>query len=277
MRKHMNWMVIGGALLIGVPAAHAADGFSIGTGANYSRGTYGTDVTTEIWSAPFTATYQSDRWTFGLSIPYLHVRGSGNVIPGTGPVDNSNPLGRGLDQLLGGNGSPAGGSTAPTRSSASGAGDVVASAGYRLLASADRSFGLVVTGKIKFGTADANKGLGTGANDYAVSLDTYKSVGRWTPFGGVGWTNYGSSRYIKLDNGIHANAGIDYRVAGSDNVGVDYNYRQRIAAGAAAQSEVTAYWAHKFNDRLRLQGQASGGMTNGSPDWGVGTAVNYTF
>ena len=191
-------------------------------------------------------------------------------------MDNTNPLGRGLDQLLGGV-SPTGGNPSHNRGSASGAGDVVASAGYRLFSSDDRSFGLVVTGKVKFGTADVNKGLGTGEDDYGVSLDTYKILGKWTPFGGVGWTDHGSSPYIKLDHGIHANAGIDYRAAGSDNVGVAYNYRQRIAAGGAIQSEVTAYWAHKFNDRLRLQGQATGGMTNGSPDWGVGTSVNYTF
>jgi hypothetical protein len=276
MRKHMNWMAIAGALLIGVPAAHATDRFSIGTGANYSRGNYGTDVTTEIWSTPFTATYQSDRWTVGLSVPYVRVRGSGDVIPGTGPVDNTNPLGRGVDQLLDG-GSPTGSSPSHNSRSASGAGDVVASAGYRLFSSDDRSFGLVVTGKVKFGTADVNKGLGTGKDDYGVSLDTYKILGKWTPFGGVGWTNYGSSPYIKLANGMQANVGMDYHVAGSDNVGVAYNYRQRIATGGAAKSEVTAYWAHKFNDRLRLQGQVAGGMTNGSPDWGVGTSINYSF
>jgi hypothetical protein len=276
MRKHINRIMIGGALLIGVPAAHAADGFSIGTGANYSSGSYGTRTTTDIWSAPFAATYQSDRWTFGLTVPYVRVHGSGNVIPGTGPVDNTNPLGRGLDQLLGG-GSSTGASRSTAGSSASGLGDVVASAGYRLISSTDRSFGLTLSGKVKFGTADVNKGLGTGQNDYGLSLDSYKTLGKWTPFGGVGWTNYGSARYIKLNNGINANAGVDYRFESRDNVGVAYNYRQRIAAGGAAQSEVSAYWSHRFNDRVRLQGQALGGTTNGSPDWGVGTSINYTF
>lgn len=277
MRKHMNWMVIGGALLIGVPAAHATDGFSIGTGANYSSGTYGTRTSTEIWSVPLAATYRSDRWTFGLSIPYVHVHGSGNVIPGTGPVDNTNPLGRGLDQLLGGGGSSTVGSASTASTSASGPGDVVASAGYNLISRADRSFGLALNGKIKCGTANFNQGLGTGQNDYGLSLDSYKSLGKWTPFGGVGWTHYGSSRYIKLDNGMNANVGMDYRFESSDNVGLAYNYRQRIAVGGAAQSEVTAYWGHQFGDRLRLQGQALGGMTDGSPDWGVGTSINYTF
>lgn len=275
MRKNMNWMALAGAVLIGIPAAYAADGLSIGTGADYSTGDYGSDVTTEIWSVPFTASYRSDHWTFGLSIPYVRVHGSGNVIPGTGPVDNTNPLGRGLDQLLGGGGAAPAGGRAST--AASGVGDVVASAGYRLFSSDDRSFGLVVTGKVKFGTADVNQGLGTGENDYGVALDTYKTLGKWTPFGGVGWTNYTSSPYIKLDNAVHANAGLDYRLADRDNVGVAYNYRQRIAAGGASQSEVTAYWAHKFNPRLRLQGRATGGMTNGSPDWGIGTSINYSF
>ena len=277
MRKHMNWMVIGSALLIGMPAAHAANGFSVGTGANYSSGNYGTRTTTEIWSAPFAATYQSDRWTFGLTVPYVRVHGSGNVIPGTGLVDNTNPLGRGLDQLLGGGGFTTGTSRSTAGSSATGLGDVVASAGYNVISSTDRSFGLTLSGKLKFGTADVDKGLGTGQNDYGLALDSYKTLGRLTPFGGVGWNNYGSSTYIKLSNGINANAGVDYRFESHDNVGVAYTYRQRIAAGGAAQSEVSAYWSHQLNGRVRLQGQALGGTTNGSPDWGVGTSINYTF
>jgi hypothetical protein len=276
MRKYMNWMVIGGALLIGVPAAYATDGFSLGTGINNSSGNYGTSTTTGIWSVPVAATYRSDRWSFGLSVPYVSVSGSGNVIPGTGPVDNTNPLGRGLDQLLGGS-STTGGNTSTASTAASGLGDVVASAGYDVISSAGRSYGLILTSKVKFGTANVNMGLGTGQNDYGLSLDSYKTMGKWTPFGGVGWTNYGSSPYIKLNNGMNANAGVDYRFETNDNLGVAYNYRQRIAAGGAAQSEVTAYWNHKFNDRVRLQGQALGGMTNGSPDWGVGTSINYRF
>lgn len=282
MRKNMNWMVLSGLLLIGVPVAHATDRFSISTGANDSSGKYGTTTTTDIWSVPFTAAYQTDRWTFKLTVPYVSIRGSGSVIPGTGPVRNGNPVGRGVGGLLGRGGSSAPGSggtstTTTSSTSASGLGDVVASAGYTLFSSADRTFGLDLTGKVKFGTADVNKGLGTGQNDYGMSLDTYKVLGQWTPFGGVGWMNYGSSQYIKLKNGFNANVGVDYRVASNDNVGMYYYYRQRIAVGGAAQSELTAYWNHKFNDNFRLQGYALGGMTNGSPDWGGGASIKYTF
>lgn len=280
MRKNMNWMAISGLLLIGVSVAHATDRFSVGTGANYSSGKYGTSTTTDIWSVPFTAQYQGDRWTFKLIVPYVSIRGAGNVIPGTGPVKNSNPLGRGLGHLLGGGPNPPPGSTSTTTTtstSASGLGDVVASAGYRLMSSKDRSFALDLTGRVKFGTADANKGLGTGKNDYGLSLDTYKVLGAWTPFGGVGWTNYNSSPYIKLRNGFNANAGVDYRVGSYDSVGAFYNYRQRIALGGAVQSDFTAYWNHRFGKQLQLQSYALAGTANGSPDWGVGSSISYSF
>ncbi len=276
MRKYMSRIVLASLLLIGVPIAHAGNHFSVDSSANYSSGTYGSGITTDIWSAPFTAAYRSDRWTLTLSVPYVDIHGSGSVIPGTGPVDNSNPLGRGLGDLLGG-GSTSGSRTSTAATSASGFGDVVASAGYTLLSSSDRSFALDLGGKVKFATADVNKGLGTGENDYGVSLDTYKVMGRWTPFGGLGWMNYGSSPYIKLKNGMNANAGVNYRIESSDSVGVYYNYRQRIAAGGPTQSEVTAFWNHQLNDSLRVQSHALGGLTNGSPDWGVGASIDYSF
>jgi hypothetical protein len=273
-------MIVGGLLLVGAPAAHAATTesgrFSLAAGADYSSGKYGTDTTTDIWSVPVTAAYQSDRWTFKLTVPYIRISGAGNVIPGVGKVNNGNPLGRGLGNALGGTGG-SGGSTATSSGSASGLGDITASAGYQLFASADRTAGLDLAGKVKFGTADENKGLGTGKNDYGLSLDTYKVSGNWTAFGGVGWMKYTSSPYIKLKSGFNANIGTDYKLSPSNNIGAYYYYRERITDDGAAQSEVAAYVNHKFNDNLRLQAYALAGFADGSPDYGVGASLKYSF
>ncbi|AGG90733.1 MULTISPECIES: transporter [Rhodanobacter] len=273
MRNPHHWMIVGGLLLIGAPAAHAATSdsgrFSLSAGADYSSGKYGTDTTTDIWSVPVTAAYQTDRWTFKLVVPYINISGAGNVIPGVGKVKNGNPKGRGR-----GNG---GGTTTTSSGSASGLGDITASAGYELFGSADRTFGLDLTGKVKFGTADENKGLGTGKNDYGLSLDTYKVSGDWTAFGGVGWMKYGSSQYIKLKNGFNANIGADYKLNSSNNIGAYYYYRERIADTGASQSEIAAYWNHKFNDSLRVQAYALAGFADGSPDYGVGASLKYSF
>jgi hypothetical protein len=277
MRNPQHWMIVGGLLLIGAPVAHAATTdsgrFSLSAGADYSSGKYGTDTTTDIWSVPVAAAYQTDRWTFKLTVPYINISGAGNVIPGVGKVNNGNPKGRGRGN--GGGTTPAPGTAAS--GSASGLGDITASAGYELFGSADRTFGLDLTGKVKFGTADENKGLGTGKNDYGLSLDTYKVSGDWTAFGGVGWMKYGSSQYIQLKNGFNANIGADYKLGASDNIGAYYYYRERIADTGASQSELTAYWNHKFNDSLRVQAYALAGFADGSPDYGVGASLKYSF
>lgn len=276
MRNPQHWMIVGGMLLIGAPVAHAATTdngrFSLSAGADYSSGKYGTDTTTDIWSVPVAAAYQTDRWTFKLTVPYINISGAGNVIPGVGKVNNGNPRGRGR-----GNGGAMPAPETTANGSASGLGDITASAGYELFGSADRTFGLDLTGKVKFGTADENKGLGTGKNDYGLSLDTYKVSGAWTAFGGVGWMKYGSSQYIQLKNGFNANIGADYKLNSSNNIGAYYYYRERIADTGASQSEIAGYWNHKFNDSLRVQAYALAGFADGSPDYGVGASLKYSF
>lgn len=281
MRSQHYWIAAGSLLLIGVPVARAADNgqFSLSAGAIYTSGKYGTNTTTDIWSVPLTAEYQSDRWTLKLTVPYISISGAGNVIPGVGQVVNSNPHGRGLGRGLSGGGTTVvpGGTTTTTSGSASGLGDVVASAGYGVYRSADRTFGLDLTGKIKFGTADENKGLGTGKDDYGLSVDAYKVMGDWTAFGGVGWMKYGSSAYIRLKNGANANIGMDYKFSRNDDFGAYYYYRQKIATNGGPQSELTAYWNHRLGSGWRLQSYVLGGFANGSPDYGVGASLKYSF
>jgi len=88
---------------------------------------------------------------------------------------------------------------------------------------------------------------------------------------------YGSSPYIQLKNGFNANIGLGYKLSHDDDVGVYYDYHQKIATNGGPQSEVTAYWNHKLNQNLRLQAYVLGGFANGSPDYGVGASVKYLF
>ena len=91
-------------------ASNAADGLSVGVGADYSTGDYGSDTTTEIWSVPFNVRYASDNWTWKATLPWMRVDGDASVVPGLGNVGNSNPKGRGRGN---GNGNGGGDPTAP--------------------------------------------------------------------------------------------------------------------------------------------------------------------
>jgi len=59
---------------------------------------------------------------------------------------------------------------------------------------------LDVAGNIKFGTADANKNLGTGENDYSAQLDGYYTFSKTTLFATAGYKVIGAPAGITVNN-----------------------------------------------------------------------------
>lgn len=266
--------MLGGA----VQSAYANDPgqVTVGAGFDYSTGNYGTPFNTDIWDVPLSVGYQADRWSVKLTVPWISISGASNVIPGVGRVLNINPhaRGRGLGLGVG-----VGGTTPPTvtEGSASGLGDIVAQSTYGLVRDDAARFGLDLTGKVKFGTASADKGLGTGQNDYGVNLDAYKGLDAWTVFGGAGFMKYGSSQYIVLHNGWNANLGAGYKLDDGNDIGAYFYFREKISDSGYAQRELTGYWNHRFGSAWRLQAYVLGGFSDGSPDWGAGGSLRYAF
>jgi len=253
----------------GASSAFAADdsAFSLGLGYNYSSGDYGTSTTTKTTSIPLTARYDTGPWTLKLTIPYLHISGGTTTIPGIGRTTNSNPRGRGRSS----------GGTTTTTASASGMGDVVAAVTYNAYSNNASGVGIDLTGKIKFGTADKDKGLGTGENDYSAQIDVFKSYGKFTLFGGVGYTVLGDSQFISLDNVFNITAGGSYKLDDRSTVGMSFDAREKVSATASPQRELTAYWSYKINKSWKAQAYALKGFADGSPDWGVGASAAYAF
>jgi hypothetical protein len=236
--------------------------WTAGTGIYYSSGDYGTSATTTILAVPFSARYERGPWTLRASVPYLEISGPSAVIPGVGAVSNSNPRRRG---------------TATSAATASGFGDVVTSATYAAYYDRASQFGVDVTGKLKIATADPDQGLGTGEHDFAALADLYKVVGKTTLFAGAGYHVLGSSAYIPLDNVWSASVGGSYRIDERDSAGVTYDARQRVSPSASPQRELTAFWARRLDRAWRAQLYALKGFANGSPDWGAGLSLAYSF
>lgn len=264
--------------LCAAPSAFAGTGtWKASAGAFYSTGKYGYTSSTDIWSVPLSVGYDTGDWSFKLTVPYVSVTGESSVLPGVGKVNNGNPIGRGLGRILGTGGGTGNTGATSTRGTASGLGDVTAEATYRLFYDQQDRFGMDLGARVKFGTADADKGLGTGANDYRLGLDAYKGIGKWTVFGGAGYTDFGSSKYIKLKNGADGNAGAGYRFDDNNDAGAFYYYRQRISDNGYARKELTAYWNHHFSKTWELQTYALTGFSDGSPDWGAGATLKWNM
>lgn len=254
-------------------SAHALadDQFSLTTGFDYSSGKYGNAVSTDILYIPVVGKYETDNMTLKLTVPYISVTGPGGVIQGMGRVVPPASTTTGMPRF----GRPAtGGSTATT--SNSGLGDVIASAGYSVY-SVD-TLTLDVVGKIKFGTADASKGLGTGMNDYSAQIDGYYTLHKKTTlFATAGYTVVGAPTGITVNNVAYGMLGVSQKVDDIRNVGVMLNVVQAITATSGNQEDVTLFASQKLSPTLKIQAYVLKGFANGSPDYGGGGMIAGSF
>jgi hypothetical protein len=264
----MSKTLLACALLIAAGAAHADDGFSLGAGVDYTSGKYGSDITTEILQVPVTAKYATGDWSFKASLPWMRVTGDANVVPGLGEVVNLNPRGRGR-------GAAGGGTTTSSDDTTSGLGDLRLSATYSIPTS--NGLGIDLTGNAKIATADEDKGLGTGANDYGVAVDLYRDFSGTTLFGGVGYTWLGESDYIDVDAVANANVGFSRKVGDAASVGLVYDWREAATDTAEQRSELTGFYAFPAGGANKMQVYATKGLSDGSPDWGAGVSFTAGF
>lgn len=258
------------ALLCGVlccaHAARAAEGdiWTLGSGMHYSTGDYGTSTTTTILSVPLELRYERARWTFRASLPYVEIDGAASVVPGLGSLGGANPRRRG-------------GGAATTSDSASGLGDLVASASYSAYYDTARRAGIDVIGKVKAATADEDEGLGTGENDFAALVEAFKAFDRTTLFAGIGHHWLGDPPGVRLNDVWSWSLGGTYRLDARDSVGLVYDEREAVADDAAKLREITAFFSRKLDRAWKAQAYFLKGLADGSPDWGAGLSAAYSF
>lgn len=242
----------------GLGNAAGADGvLTIGTGFDYSRGSYGESPDTEILYLPVSVKYETSRWFAKLTIPYLEITGPSDVV-----IIDGRPV-------------SSGGAT--SRSSEAGLGDVVASAGYTAYENAWAGFILDVIGKVKLPTADENKGLGSGKTDYAFQIDALKSFAAYSLLGTAGYRWLGSPAGVELNDVWFMSAGLVRKFSTEWSGGVLYDYREASTAMGSPQSEATIYASHSLSSQSRAQLYVVHGFGDGSPDWGIGGSVSRSF
>lgn len=254
MKKIWLCGMITATALATLPAA-ADPGFSFTTGMDYSTGKYGGTESTDILYIPLTGKYEADKYTLKLTVPYLQITGPGNVVRDVGQI----------------------GTPSATRTRQSGLGDVVVAGTYNMYEGRTNGTLMDLTAKIKFGTADEAKGLGTGKNDYAVQADLYKTLGKNTVFGTLGYKVMGSPAGITLNNVFYASLGAGHKYSQETSAGLILDLREKASATGFEQRELTAYVSHKLGKTWKAQAYGVKGFSNGSPDWGAGAMVTAAF
>jgi len=246
--------MITAAALATLPVA-ADPGFSLTTGLDYSTGKYGGTESTDMLYIPVAGKYEADKYTLKLTVPYLQVTGPGNVVRDVGQI----------------------GPASTTRTKQSGLGDIVVAGTYDMYGGHANGTFVDVTAKIKFGTADEAKGLGTGKNDYALQADLYKTFGKNTVFGTLGYKVMGSPPGVTLNNVFYASLGAGHQYSQETSAGLILNLQEKAFPTGFPQQELTAYVSRKLGKTWKAQAYAVKGFSNGSPDWGAGAMFSVAF
>jgi hypothetical protein len=259
-------LAAGCAFALGVGAAShslAADGeLRLGAGLDYTQGKYGTSTETKVLAVPVTARYEVERWTYKLTLPYLKVDGPANFLPGFGPVNNS--------------GKPKRRNFAGTTTE-SGLGDAVLSATYNVWYDRSLERGMDLTGRVKLPTGDAARGLGTGSTDLSLQVDAWRTFNRTTLFADVGYTFFGHSDYVELQNAANFGVGASQKLNDLDSVGASVDGRERASPGGFPQRELTLFWNRRADRLTRFQAYVLFGFADGSPDFGIGVSASRVF
>ena len=258
----MHWnKAIAGFATVALAAwggAARAEGLTLATGFDYTSGTYTGTEETQILYVPFIAKYETGPWAFRATVPYVRITGPGNVI------------GAGADRVT-----LPGASTA--RRTESGLGDIVLSAFYNVLSERRSAIGLDLGAKVKLGTADENKGLGTGQEDWSLQADVFKALDKVTLFGSLGHRWYGDPPGIDLKNVFYGSLGGAYRVSADTSAGLAYDFRPAITSGGGEISELTAFVTRRLSREWKVQPYLVLGFGKASPDWGAGAQLAYSF
>ena len=255
-----RWILRGAlaAMLALSSSALFAEGLTLGTGFDYTSGKYGTSEKTEILYVPLTGKYEMGPWTFRAVVPYIRITGPGNVV------------GAGADRVT-----LPGAST--TRRTESGLGDIVGSAFYNVMNESRAPFGLDIGAKVKLGTADRDRGLGTGENDYSVQADAFKPFGATTVFASLGYRWYGDPPGVDLRNVVYGSAGATHKLSDNTSFGAAYDWRPKVSTNGGQISEATAFVTQRLSRAWKVQLYGVKGFSTGSPDYGVGAFLSYAL
>lgn len=241
-------------LLLVSSSAWAEGTMSLSTGFDFTSGNYGQDTTTNIWYIPVTAKYQADNYFLKLTVPYIRITSVGGVVRGMGKIKLT---------------------STQTRVTEAGLGDVIASAGHTIYE--NNKLMLQLVGKIKFGTANPDKYLGTGENDYSAQLDGFYDFNNATLFATVGYTVLGAPEGVTLNNIAYGTLGFSKDINKTVSAGIMLDTAQASSDINPATRELSVFVANRLSDTWKVQGHLMKGFSDSSPDFGFGLALTGSF
>lgn len=246
-------------LALTAPAGARSPGpWEFGFGFSVTGGDYGTDTNTTITYLPFTFRRLFTRGHIDGVVPFVRMTTDGRVTLVGGQPNRFDP---------------SGGSVRP-RTTEGGLGDMLVRGRLDVWRETDVLPDVSLTARIKFPTADEDKGLGTGEFDETLGIEFWKTLtGPWSALADFSytWTGDPPGRVLRDAWGVGLGAAYTFR---RDLVGTaTYEESRALVAGEPNPRDLVFGVAFTGLRSIRLNGSLQFGLSNGSPDLGIGAGV----
>jgi len=248
---------------------------------NYSSGSYGTDSKTNIVYAPMTIRRIFRDGDVSLTIPFISISGTGAVRLVGGVPTRTGSVSGGTAGTAGGRagrGKSPGAIPLSSSTTDSGLGDIILRGRYYVIEESTILPLIALIGKIKFPTADADRGLGTGEFDEGIGVELTKSLSdRWLAYLDGGYTLIGDAPGTDFRNQWWYDVGIGYDVTDHVHMSVFYEEYRALVTSVNNARDLLALANYIVNDTVRVTGSALVGLSNGAPNYGFGVGVRLQF
>ncbi|WP_298140046.1 hypothetical protein [Acidiferrobacter sp.] len=241
-------------------SAWAAHPWTLGNVPAYYQGHYGTANTVGIFYDPTYLQYQASGLRLRLTVPYVSV--------------TNLPVGERLTNTVVAVHAQSGQTT-----DVSGLGDIWLAAHVTAIPERGVSPAVVPYVKVKWATARAGEGLGTGRNDYELGLGVRTTIGpNVFPFAHVGYRFVGSPPGAGLRNIATYDAGVSIGISRRTVVTAMYAGAQSEQAGYAGPSDTIVAWNYNVTAAgSGFQVYLDKGLSNGSAGLGGGIGGQIVF
>ena len=289
-------MVVAVLVFNGALCAEGADQFGLekkpaqtwqlGLTPTYTSGNYGTNSTTDFLYVPFSIRRLFRDGDVTLIVPYVQVTSDGRVVLLSGNPTRVDNRGRGSSGSGGGGGGGSGsgddseltGQAVGSRATRGGLGDIVLKGRYFLFDERDWAPSIAVTGRVKFGTASAAQGLGTGKTDEGAELEFSKALtDNLLAFMDTGFTIIGRADGLDLRNQWNYDVGLGYYLTHALLISAYYEEFRAVASGLQNPRDLLFAMNLKSSDLLRFNASTQIGLSNGAPDYGVSAGLSLRF
>lgn len=270
---------------------------------SYSHGNFGTSTTSEFIYVPFSIRRLFPKGDISLVIPSVTAITDGRttVVGNTAfRVDdnsgsNSGSGGGGSDDDGGcsGKGSNVSGKdrvcgtttrTVGQKVTTTGIGDVILRGRYYLVEEQEYVPLIAVTARLKFPTANASQGLGTGEFDHGYGVEISKLIGTsWLVFFDGGYNVIGDpdrgdgSGRLGLRNQYWYDVGTGYYVTKDLLASVYFEEYRALRPGLPNARDVFFSSNYRLSVAWRVNGGVAVGLSNGAPDYVLSVGTSYRF